>query len=172
MWHIQVSRPYITKDKILIVFIINLHIPNDSAPKASTNLIRSNFSTHAATFNAQSARKVTFTCLATDLKSRNAPSGDCGWIHSIQEWHVYKSEHKVGQLPTRARLTLSASAHRDFCVRGLRTATVWKQNAKHKLNSTKKQSRHFNNGASGTHSIVQGHYFLLQLKVAASCRPV
>jgi len=52
-----------------------------SGPNSSINLIRSNFSTHAATFDVVSDRKVTVKCLANDLQPRNVPSGD--WMNSV-----------------------------------------------------------------------------------------
>jgi hypothetical protein len=74
-----------------------------SGLNSSINLIRSNFSAHAATSDVESDRKVTVKCLANDLQPRNVPSGDCGWILSLQEWHSYEAEHKADQLPTRGQ---------------------------------------------------------------------
>ena len=104
-------KPYKTNYKIMDVYItmfILLHSKRQYETLCAERrheVNRCNFCTHAATFEAESDRKVTIKCLANDIQPRNVPSGDCGWIHILQEWHVYKAEHKVGQLPTRVRLT-------------------------------------------------------------------
>jgi hypothetical protein len=120
-----------------------------SGPISDINLIRSNFSTHAATFDVKSDRKVTVKCLANDLQPRNVPTGDCGWIHSLQEWHSYVAGHKVGQLPTRVRLICQHKHTQTLGVRRLRTEAVWQRTACHgsypprddKLNTRKKSKR-------------------------------
>ena len=148
-----------------------------SGLNSSINLIRSNFSTHAATFDVQGGRKVTVKCLANDLQPRNVPSGDCGWILSLQERHSYEAEHKVGQLPTRGQHEHTYTHTQTLCVRRLRTGTVWQRTERHGSYSrddkpnTMKESKRTTSilvlvGQEAKHS----HYFLWQLSVATICR--
>jgi hypothetical protein len=124
-WRDQVIHPHKTNDKIMIAVHSDVHIPtqqtwrrNTLGSNSSMNLIRSNFSTHSATFDEESDRKVTVKRLAEDLQLRNMPSGDCGWIHSLQEQHVYKAQPAQGwsvTFPHAFGWHVSLSTHRH-CV--------------------------------------------------------